>query len=97
MGDSYIICMTFYIIYNVYYTSQKRERKELVCSTRRKTEKERRKPRCFVVLVVLIFTKLLLSVIVMWQRTKTDDFYVKYYEKGKCFVLFFDLADKFSQ
>ena len=89
--------MTFHIIYNVYYTSQKRERKELVCSTRRKTEKERRKPRCFVVLVVLIFTKLLLSVIVMWQWTKTDDSYVKYYEKGKCFVLFFDLADKFSQ
>ena len=72
-----IICMTFHIIYNVYYTSQKRERKELVCSTRRKTEKERRKPRCFVVLVVLIFTKLLLSVIVMWQWTKTDDSYVK--------------------
>ena len=92
-----IICMTFHIIYNVYYTSQKRERKELVCSTRRKTEKERRKPRCFVVLVVLIFTKLLLSVIVMWQWTKTDDSHVKYYEKGKRFVLFFDLADKFSQ
>ena len=65
--------------------------------TSRKTEKERRKPRCFVVLVVLIFTKLLLSVIVIWQWTKTDDSYVKYYEKGKCFVLFFDLADKFSQ
>ena len=86
--------MTFYIIYNVYYTSQKREREELVCST---LAEKQRKPRCFVVLVVLIFTKLLLSVIVMWQRTKTDDFYVKYYEKGKWFVLFFDLADKFSQ
>ena len=48
-------------------------------------------------LVVLIFIKLLLSAIVMWQWTKTDNSYVKYYEKGKCFVLFFDLADKFSQ
>ena len=28
----------------------------------------------------------------MWQWTKTDDFYVKYYEKGKCFVSFFVLG-----
>ena len=49
-------------------------------------------PRCFVLLVVLIFIKLLLSAIVMWQWTKTDNSYVKYYEKGKCFVLFFVLG-----
>ena len=49
-------------------------------------------PRCFVLLVVLIFIKLLLSAIVMWQWTKTDNSYVKYYEKVKYFVLFFVLG-----
>ena len=57
-----------------------------------KKKKKKVLSRCFVLLVVLIFIKLLLSAIVMWQWTKTDNSYVKYYEKGKCFVLFFVLG-----
>ena len=57
-----------------------------------KKKKKKVLPHCFVLLVVLIFIKLLLSAIVMWQWTKTDNSYVKYYEKGKCFVLFFVLG-----